>query len=211
MPALLSWALLLGGIATTVAAAALSAEVEFEVALALGGLLATLLGAVGVLLSRVAGDAPSDLRPPGATARVNLPTGPARAMAPATATKGRGRSGRTPAARSPDGSSARGGVPPPTAAIPTAPPSTGISRTPVLLAAFVVGVAWELTNSPTSSGLLDMIAGLLFIATPIAVVIGIASRFMAGRAWGPAVTVAMVGISLFAGSLAVSLVESMLA
>ncbi len=74
MPVLLWWILMLGGIATTVAAAALSAEVEFEAAIALGGLLSTLLGAVGLLLSRVAGDAPRDLRPPGATSRVNLPT-----------------------------------------------------------------------------------------------------------------------------------------
>lgn len=202
MPALLSWVLMLGGIVTTVAAAALSAEVEFEVALALGGLLATLLGAVGLLLSRVAGDAPSELRPPGATSRVNLP------MTTAPAATGRRRPGR---ARSSDAERAPGSPPPPASAVPTGPTGGRSSRTPVLLAAFVAGVAWELTNTPTSSGPLDIIAAVLLVATPIALVVAIASRFMAGRAWGPSVTVALSGFSLLVGAVAVELVEGLLA
>jgi len=192
MPALLSWILMLGGIATTVAAAALSAEVEFEVALALGGLLATLLGAVGLLLSRVAGDVPADLRPPGATSRVNPPV----AGAPAAST-GRRRPART---RSRDGQQASVSVRPPSTAVPTGPTRAGISRTPVLVAAFILGVAWDLTQTEGASGPLDMLAGLIFLATPLAAVVAIATRLLRGRAWGPAVTLLTVGIGVIAGS-----------
>lgn len=201
MPALLSWVLLLGGIATTVAAATLSAEVEFEVVLSLGGLLATLFGAVGLLLSRVAGDVPPDLRPPGASARVNLPTAPAPGT---TARRRRGRQSR-------DARPAPASRPPVTTAIPTGPTRAGISRTPFLVAAFVAGVAWEVTNTPTSSGPLDVIAGVLVVAAPIALVMAIATRVMVGRAWGPAVTVALAGLSLVVGSFAVAFVQSLLA
>jgi hypothetical protein len=202
MSAILSWVLLLGGIATTVAAAALSAEVQFEVVLALGGLLATLLGAVGLLLSRVAGDVPPDLRPPGASARVNLPTAPAP---DATVRRRRGRT------RSRDVQPAPAGRPPVTTAIPTGPKRAGMSRTPILVAAFVAGVAWELTNTPASSGPLDVIAGVLLMAAPIALVMAIATRVMVGRAWGPAVTVARSGLSLLVGAFATDFVETLLA
>ena len=202
MPALLFWVLLLGGIATTVAAAALSADIEFEVALALGGLLATLLGAVGLLLSRVAGDAPSALRPPGATGRINLP------MGPAPSASGSRRAARR---RSREAQPASAGPGPVTTAIPTGPKRAGISRTPFLVAAFAAGVAWELTNTPTSSGPLDVFAGMLLVAAPIALVMAIATRVMVGRAWSPAVTVALAGLSLLVGAFATDFVETLLA
>ena len=201
MPALLSWVLLLGGIATTVAAAALSAEIEFEVTLALGGLLATVVGAVGLLLSRVAGDAPPDLRPPGASNRVNLPSAPAPAL------DGRRRPARARRA----GSQQPPGRPTMTTAIPTGPKRAGFSRMPVVIAAFAAGVAWELTTTPNASGPLDLIAGLLFVAAPIALVLAVATRVMTGQAWAPAVTVVVSGISLLAGSFVASFVESLLA
>lgn len=202
MPALLSWVLLLGGIATTIAAAVLSAEVEFEVALSFGGLLATLLGAVGLLLARVAGDAPSSLRPPGATARVNLPMTRASGATAGRPT-GRRRSRDTPPASA--------GPNPVATAIPTGPGRAGLSRTPFLVAAFVAGVAWELTNTPTSSGPLDVIAGVLVMVAPIALVIAIATRVMVGRAWGPAVTVALASLSLLVGAFATDFFEALAA
>ncbi len=202
MPALLSWVLMLGGIATTVAAAALATETEFEVALALGGLLATLLGAVGLVLTRVAGGAPSALRPPGATARVNLPVAPAPSGAPGRRRSRRGR-GRTATTWS-------GPTAPVVTAIPTGPTRAGISGTPVVLAAFFVGVAWELTSTATSSGPLDVIAAALLVAAPIALVMAIATHFMVGRAWAPAVTVTMAGISFLLGSVIAGMVEGTL-
>ncbi|MET1231516.1 MAG: hypothetical protein ABWY52_01540 [Candidatus Limnocylindrales bacterium] len=196
MPALLSWVLLLGGIATTVAAAALSAEVEFEAAIALGGLLATLVGAVGLLLSRVAGDAPRDLRPPGATSRVNLPTGPAPASI-----RGR-RSGRGRAREPGRGSASER---PNTVAIPTGPTRAGPSRIPVLLAALGAGAAWSLTMTEGSTGPLDILVGILFLITPLAIVAAIATRLVGGRAWGPAVAWTTAGLGAFVGSVVADL------
>jgi hypothetical protein len=196
MPALLSWVLLLGGIATTVAAAALSAEVEFEAAIALGGLLATLVGAVGLLLSRVAGDVPRDLRPPGATSRVNLPTAPAPAS-----TRVR-RSGR---GRSRDTGNGSAGQPRTTPAIPTGPPRAATSRLPVLVAAFAVGAAWSLTMTEGSTGPLDILVGILFLITPLAIVAAIVTRLVGGRAWGPAVAWTTAGLGAFVGSVAADL------
>jgi hypothetical protein len=193
MPAFLFLVLMLGGIATTVAAAVLAAEVEFEAALALAGLLATLGGAVGLVLGRVAGDAPADLRPPGATGRVNLPTAAPRSGAPGRSRSRRGRA-RPPTSWS-------GAAAPAMAAIPTGPTPTGISRTPVVLGAFFVGVAWALTNAGTSSGPLDIVAAALLVAAPIALVMAIATRLMVGRAWAPAVTVTLAGISFLLGSV----------
>jgi hypothetical protein len=199
MPALLSWVLMFGGIATTVAAAGLSAEVEFEAAIALGGLLATLLGAVGLVLSRVAGDAPAELRPPGATKRVNLPAAPVRGVTPGVATSGPRRpgQGRREAGRSGAGVSS---VTP----IPTAPRRAASSRTPLLVAAFITGVAWNLTMSE-EGGPLDMLAGLIFVATPIAAIVAAATRLLTGRAWAPAVTLVMVGAGVFIGGMAAEL------
>jgi hypothetical protein len=202
MPALLSWILLLGGIATTIAAAAFSAEVEFEVALSLGGLLATLLGAVGLLLARVAGDAPSALRPPGATGRINLP------MTTASGATVGGRGGRR---RSRQAQAASAGPSPAATAIPSGPRRSGIAQAPFLAAAFAAGVAWELTNTPTSSGPLDVVAGVLLMAAPIAAVLAVATRVMVGRAWSPAVTVALAGLSLLVGAFATDFVETLLA
>jgi hypothetical protein len=200
MPALLSWVLLLGGIAATVAAAALAAEIEFEVALALAGLLATLLGAVGLLLSRVAGAAPRDLRPPGASNRVNLPMGP-----------GPSATGRVPRRRRFQRTSEAAIVSKaPAAAIPTGPARGGISRTPLLVAAFVFGIVGERTLTD-NGGPLDMLAGLVFAAIPIAAVLAVVSRLLLGRAWGPAVTVTVVGIAVVLGAVLAGAMASMLA
>lgn len=201
MPALLSWVLMLGGIAITVAAAALAAEVEFEVALALVGLLATLGGAVGLVLGRVAGGGPADLRPPGATGRVNLP------MGPAPGASGRRRSGRARARGSRLATPTTSAT---TMAIPTGPVPRRTSRGPIAIVAFFAGVAWELTSSPTSSGPLDIIAAALLVAAPIALVMAIATRFMVGRAWGPAVTVTLAGIGFLLGSVVVGMFQSAL-
>jgi len=199
MPALLSWVLLLGGIATVIAAAALATETEFEVAIALGGLLATLGGAVGLILGRVAGDAPADLRPPGASARVNLPSGPM----PSSSGRRRSRLGRGPRTTS------SGAATPGMAAIPTGPTRSGTMRMPVLLAAFFVGAAWQVTSAPPATGPLDYVAALLAVATPIALVLAVLSRLMMGHAWAPAVTVVLAGISLFIGTVVVSFYEAM--
>ena len=184
MPVLLSWVLMLGGIATTVAAAALSAEVEFEAAIALGGLLATLVGSVGLVLSRVAGDAPADLRPPGATSRVNLP------MAAAPKRRRASAASATP--------------------IPTHGRRSGISRAPLLVAAVVAGVAWDLTATG-DGGLLDVLAGLIVVVTPIAAVVAAATRLLTGRAWGPAVTLVLIGAGIFIGGVAAELALGILA
>jgi len=200
MPALLSWVLLLGGIATVIAVAALATETEFEVAIALGGLLATLGGAVGLILGRVAGDAPADLRPPGASARVNLPSGPV----PSSSGRRRSRQGRTGPRTTSSGATA-----PVMAAIPTGPTRSGTMRMPVLLAAFFVGAAWQVTSAPPATGPLDYVAALLAVATPIALVLAVLSRLMMGHAWAPAVTVVLAGISLFIGTVVVSFYEAM--
>lgn len=75
MSALISWVLLLGGVAATIVAASLGTAVEpdAQVVIALGGLLAVVVGAVGLMLARVAGDAPRELRPPGASGRARRP------------------------------------------------------------------------------------------------------------------------------------------
>ena len=201
MPVLLWWILMLGGIATTVAAAALSAEVEFEAAIALGGLLSTLLGAVGLLLSRVAGDAPRDLRPPGATSRVNLPT----VRAPAATGAGRRGRGRSRAARG-----AAADAPPGALPIPAGPARSGRSRTPLLLAAFVGGAVWNLTMTAGSTGPLDILVGILFLITPLAGVAALATRLVGGRAWGPAAAWTTAGIGAFVGSVAADLAFGLL-
>lgn len=192
---------MLGGIATTVAAAALSAEVEFEAAIALGGLLATLIGAVGLLLSRVAGDTPRDLRPPGATSRVNLPTAPASA-----ATGGR----RPDRGRPGEARRASASSPPGTLPIPTGPRRAGTSRRPLLLATFVVGAVWNLTMTAGSTGPLDILVGVLFLITPLAIVAVIATRLVGGRAWGPAAAWTTAGIGAFVGSVVADLALGLL-
>jgi hypothetical protein len=195
MPALVSWVLLLGGIATTVAAAALSAALEFEAAIALGGLLATVLGAVGLVLSRVAGDAPSRLRPPrgtGASTSVVNPGAPGpRVVGPRGAVRrSAGASSATP--------------------LPTGGRRSAISRAPLLVAAVIGGVAWDLTMTE-DGGPLDVLAGLILLFTPIAAVMAAATRILTGRAWGPAVTAVLFGAGVFIGAVAAEFALGVLA
>jgi hypothetical protein len=72
---------------------------------------------------------------------------------------------------------------------------------PVLTAAFVAGMAWSLTGTGGRDGPLDLLAGVLFLATPLAVFVAIATRLTRGRAWSPAVTLVMAAASLLLGSL----------
>jgi hypothetical protein len=208
MPALLSWILLLGGVATTITAAVVASEVEFEAAIALGGLLATVVGAVGLLLSRVAGNAPRELRPPGATGRVNQPMARQPWVRPPSG------SSRRPRRRSRGPSSGWGvatstmpqtmpsnALAPPRQATPTAPRSRGAARTPLLVAAFVLGVAWQMTTGSGSNQLLDSVTGLVLLATPVALVVALMTRVIGGRAWGPAVTLVGAGLAVVIGSV----------
>lgn len=199
---------MLGGVATTVAAAVVASEVEFEAAIALGGLLATVVGAVGLLLSRVAGNAPRALRPPGATGRVNPP------MAQQPWVKPPSTSGRRPRRRS-RGRATGWGIAPstmaqtptsnslalPRSAIPTAAASRGGARTPLLIAAFILGVAWQMTTARGSNQLLDTVTGLVLVATPVALVVALVTRVISGRAWGPAVTLVGAGLAVALGSV----------
>jgi hypothetical protein len=220
MLTLLWWVLMLGGVVTTFVAASLSAEIEAEVALALGGLLATIGGAVGLLLARVAGDTPPDLRPPGASSRPRAPsTGGPRPPRRSGRTRDRDRSRASPtdaaASRAaPAGASvapswAAASVvtpaaarPPVQQAIPTAPARRRTSRLPLLAAAFVAGIAWDLTATGDGGGALDLLAGFLVLATPLAIVVAVATRLLRGSAWSPAVTVVMASAALLLGSLA---------
>jgi hypothetical protein len=195
MPALVSWFLMLGGIATTVAAAALSAALEFETAVALGGLLATVLGAVGLVLSRVAGDAPSGLRPPrGSSAPASLAD--AGAAGPRVG-------GPRAAVRRPAGASSA-------TRLPTGRRRSAISRAPLLVAAVIGGVAWDVTMTE-DGGPLDVLAGLILLFTPIAAVMAAATRILTGRAWGPAVTAVLVGLGVLIGAVAAEFALGVLA
>ncbi len=203
---------MLGGIATTVAAAVVASEVEFEAAIALGGLLATVVGAVGLLLSRVAGNAPRELRPPGATGRVNQPMARQPWIQPPSAAGQRPRRryrGRSPGrgnatstwAQTPAQTPPSNALAPPRSAIPTATPPRGAARMPFLVAAFVLGIAWQMTAGSGSNQLLDTVTGLVLVATPIALVVAIVTRVISGRAWGPAVTLAGAGLAVVLGSV----------
>lgn len=198
---------MLGGIATTVAAAVVASDVEFEAAIALGGLLATVVGAVGLLLSRVAGNAPRALRPPGATGRVNPPMAQQPWVKPASASgqrrrRYRGRSRGPGMAMSTTAQTvASNSLALPRTAIPTAAASHGAARMPLLIAAFVLGVAWQMAAARGSNQLLDIVTGLILVATPIALVVALMTRVISGRAWGPAVTLAGAGLSVVLGSV----------
>ena len=199
---------MLGGIAMTVAAAVVASEVEFEAAIALGGLLATVVGAVGLLLSRVAGNAPRQLRPPGATGRVNQPVARQPWVQPSIA------SGRRTARRSRRGSRGPGAamstlaqtapstsLAGPRTAIPAAGSSRGAARMSLLVAAFVLGIAWQMTAARGSNQLLDAVSGLVLLATPVALIVALVTRVISGRAWGPAVTVVGAGLAVVLGSV----------
>ena len=199
---------MLGGIATTVAAAVVASEVDFEAAIALGGLLATVVGAVGLLLSRVAGNAPRELRQAGATGRVNQPMAPQPWVKPSSASgqqprrrsrrrsAGPGTATSTWAQAAPSNSLAL-----PRTAIPTAETTRGAGRTPLLIAAFVLGVAWQMTAARGSNQLLDAVSGLVLLATPVALVVAIMTRVISGHAWGPAVTLVGAGLAVVLGSV----------
>jgi hypothetical protein len=204
MPALVSWILMLGGIATTFAAAVIASQVEFEAAIALAGLLATVVGAVGLLLTRVAGNAPRALRPPGATGRVNAPMVSQPWVKPPSASGQRPRRRRDrPPGRASNlaQTGATNSLAPSRQAIPTAAMSRGMSRTPLLVAAFVLGIAWQMTSGSGSNQLLDTVTGLVFVTAPVALVVALLTRVVGGRAWRPAVTVATLGIAVFLGSV----------
>ena len=200
---------MLGGIATTVAAAVVASEVEFEAAIALGGLLATVVGAVGLLLSRVAGNAPRELRPPGATGRVNQPmprqpwVKPASGSSQGTRGRYRGRNPRPGGASSSTvaWTTTSNALAPPRQAIPTATRPRGAARMPFLIGAFVLGIAWQMTTGSGSNQLLDTVTGLVLVATPVALVVAFVTRIISGRAWGPAVTLAGAGLAVVLGSV----------
>jgi hypothetical protein len=209
---------MLGGIATTVAAAVVASEVEFEAAIALGGLLATVVGAVGLLLSRVAGNAPSALRPPGATGRVNPPMAQQPWVSPPGAPRRRSR--RRSSGRSSGWGGATSTMPPPTpsntlapprSAIPTAARPRGAARMPLLIAAFVLGIAWQMTTGSGSNQLLDTVTGLVLVATPVALVLALVTRVISGRAWGPAVTLVGAGLAVVLGSVIGGMTVALLA
>ena len=199
---------MLGGIATTIAAAVVASEVEFEAAIALGGLLATVVGAVGLLLSRVAGNAPRELRPPGATGRVNQPMArqpwvdPPSAAGQRPRRRYRGRSpGRAIATSTWAQTATSNALAPPRQALPTAARPRGAARMPFLIAAFVLGIAWQMTAGGGPNQLLDTVTGLVLVASPIALVVAVVTRVINGRAWGPAVTLAGAGLSVVLGSV----------
>ena len=72
---------------------------------------------------------------------------------------------------------------------------------PLLIAAFALGVAWQMTTARGSNELLDAVSGLVLLATPVALVVAIMTRVVSGRAWGPAVTLVGAGLAVVLGSV----------
>ena len=72
---------------------------------------------------------------------------------------------------------------------------------PLLIAAFVLGIAWQMTTGSGSNQLLDTVTGLVLVATPVALVLALVTRVITGRAWGPAVTLVGAGLAVVLGSV----------
>ena len=217
MKTVLSWLLLLGGIATVIVAASglVPLVPTTQTVVVLGGLFATILGALGLLLGRVAGEVSRPLAP-GTSNRVNtLSVSTANARGAVWPTRDQARGAVRPTRDQAPGATggprrSRNMAVAATSSIPVptrAPRARRVSWAPLALGGLMLGVVWQAT--PTSGGsLLDTLVGVTYALSPFAAVLAVGSRLVRGRAWGPAVAVVIVALAIFAGAALAEIARS---
>jgi hypothetical protein len=189
MSSLLGWLLLLGGLAAAlVGMFALPPGDALKAVIVFGGLAAVILGAIALLVARMSG---TEGTPPGSASPLvgivsSVITPPSVAKTP-------------PAGRAPRQGRAK------TAGAERAPAASRRLGSAVTWA--VLGAVYFLSGTSGSGSWLEFMAGLLIVATPVAIVAAIASRVLLGRAWRWAVSVAVAGFAFIAGIVVGAFIE----